>query len=151
MARPGRRRSFDERMVRRAPTAVSYPVVSLEQGLRAEFDHTVTESDTAIAVGSGDVPVLGTPRVLALCEAATVNALRGHLEEGSTSVGMRVQLDHLAPTAIGATVKVEAVLEEIEGARVLFKVTVHDDRGLVAVGRVTRVVVNRERFLDKLR
>lgn len=131
--------------------AVSYLVVSLEQGLRAEVVHTVTDADTAIAVGSGDVPVLGTPRVVALCEAATVAALAGQLEPTHTTVGMRVQLDHLAPTAIGATVRVEAVLEELDGARLTFKVTVNDDRGLVAVGRVTRVTVNRERFLDKLR
>ncbi|MFN0027929.1 MAG: thioesterase family protein [Acidimicrobiales bacterium] len=123
----------------------------LEQGLRAAFDHEVTHSDTTIAMGSGDVPVLATPRVLALCEKATVDALNGHLEEGKTSVGMRVQLDHLAPTGVGASIRVEAVLEEIEGARVSFKVTVNDDRGLVAVGRVSRVVVSRARFLEKLR
>ena len=126
-------------------------VVSLEQGLRAEVVHIVTDADTAIAVGSGDVPVLGTPRVLALCEGAAVAALDGQLDATKTTVGMRVQLDHLAPTAIGATVRVEAVLEELDGARLIFKVTVNDDRGLVAVGRVTRVAVNRERFLDKLR
>lgn len=123
----------------------------LEQGLRAEFEHTVTDADTAIAMGSGDVPVLGTPRVVGLCEAATVAALEGRLEPGRTTVGMRVQLDHLAPTAVGASVRVEAVLEELDGARLVFKVTVNDDRGLVAVGRVTRVAVDRGRFLDKLR
>ena len=123
----------------------------LEQGLRAAFDHQVTDSDTTIAVGSGDIPALATPRVLALCERATVDALSGNLEDGKTSVGIRVQLDHLAPTAVGATVRVEAVLEEVEGARLSFKVTVNDHRGLVAVGRVSRVVVNRARFLEKLR
>ena len=138
-------------MVHGTPTAVSYPAVPLEQGLRAEFDHTVTDADTAIAVGSGDVPVLATPRVLALCEAATVRALHGNLEEGQTTVGMRVQLDHLAPTPVGDTVPLEAIVAELGGARVVVKVTANDVRGLVAVGRVTRVVVNRERFLDKLR
>lgn len=137
--------------MRGAQTAVSYPVVPLSQGLRADVEHTVTDADTAIAVGSGDVPVLGTPRVIALCEGATVAAVASHLEPGQTTVGMRVQLDHLAPTAIGSSVRIEAVLEELDGARLIFKVTVNDDRGLVAVGRVTRVTVNRERFLDKLR
>ena len=138
-------------MVLDARTAVSYRVVPLEQGLRAEVEFTVTEADTAISMGSGDVPVLATPRVLAMCEAATVAALEGKLETGKTSVGMRVQLEHLAPTATGSTVRAEAVLEELEMPRVGFKVTLNDDRGLVAVGRVTRVVVNRDRFLDKLR
>lgn len=123
----------------------------VEQGLRAEIEFTVTEADTATSLRSGDVPVLGTPRVLALCEEATVAALAGHLEPEKTSVGMRVQLDHLAPTRPGVIVRAEAVLEEIEGARVIFKVSVHDPQGLVAVGRVTRVVVVRQRFLDKAR
>jgi fluoroacetyl-CoA thioesterase len=136
--------------VRSVTTTVWYRPVPLEQGLRAAFDYQVTDDDTTIAVGCGDVPALATPRVLALCEKATVEALTGHLDEGKTSVGMRVQLDHLAPTGVGDTLRIEAVLEEIEGARLSFKVTVNDDRGLVAVGRVSRVVVNRARFLEKL-
>jgi fluoroacetyl-CoA thioesterase len=125
--------------------------VAPEPGLRGEVLLTVSEADTAIALRSGDVPVLGTPRLLALCEEATVAALAGALDPGQTTVGMRVQLDHLAPTAVGASVRAEAVLEEIEGPRVTFKVSVQDGRGLVAVGRVTRVVVDERRFLDKLR
>lgn len=121
----------------------------MEQGLRAEIELTVSAADTATALRSGDVPVLGTPRVLALCEEATVAALAGHLEDGKTSVGMRVQLDHLAPTRPGMVVRAEAVLEEIEGARVTFKVSVQDPQGLIAVGRVTRVIVVRQRFLEK--
>lgn len=112
---------------------------------------TVSDADTAIALRSGNVPVLGTPRVLALCEEATVAALDGHLEAGQTTVGMRAHLDHLAPTAVGASVRAEAVVEELEGPRITFKVSVQDSRGLIAVGRITRVVVNTERFLDKLR
>ncbi len=139
------------RVVLEVPTAVSYRLVSLEQGLRAEVVHTVADADTAIAVGSGDVAVLATPRVVAWCEAATLVAIAGHLDADRTTVGMRVQLDHLAPTAVGSSVRVEAVLEELDGPRLNFKVTVHDDRGLVAVGRVTRVSVDRQRFLDKLR
>ena len=62
---------------------------------------------------------------------------------------MRVQLDHLAPTAVGQTVSAEATLEKVEGRRLIFTVSVNDDRGLVAAGKVTRVVVDTERFLDK--
>ena len=65
---------------------------------------TVTDADTAIAWRSGSVPVLATPRVIALCEEASVAALAGALREGETSVGMRVQIDHVQPTAIGADV-----------------------------------------------
>jgi predicted thioesterase len=124
--------------------------VSAEPGLRAEVSLHVGDADTAVAARSGDVPVLATPRLLALCEEATVTALAGHLDAGKTTVGMRVQLEHLAPTGVGGTVRAEAVLEEVEGPRLTFKVSAHDDRGLVGVGRVTRVIVNTERFLEKL-
>ena len=89
----------------------------------------VTDGDTAIALGSGSVAVLGTPRVVALVEEASVKALEGRLEAGTTSVGMRVQLDHLAPTAVGHKVRAEATLKEIEGRRLTFAVSVHDERG----------------------
>jgi predicted thioesterase len=111
----------------------------------------VAPADTAPALRSGDVPVLATPRVVALCEEAAVSALEGRLLPNQTSVGMRVQLDHLAPTAIGATVTAEATLERIEGRRLVFTVSVNDARGLVAAGKVTRVVVDVQHFLDKTR
>jgi fluoroacetyl-CoA thioesterase len=111
----------------------------------------VTEADTAIALRSGLVPVLGTPRVVALCEEATVAALAGALAPGETSVGMRMQIDHLQPTAVGATVNAHATLEKVEGRRLTFTVNAHDERGLIAAGRVTRVIVDVARFLEKAR
>ncbi len=111
----------------------------------------VTEADTAIALKSGEVPVLGTPRVVALVEEAACQALAGHLPPGMTSVGMRVQIDHLQPTSIGVEVEAEAMLEKIDGRRLVFTVSVSDPRGLVAVGKVTRVLVEVDRFLDKSR
>jgi len=110
---------------------------------------TVTDSDTAIAFGSGEVPVLATPRVIALVEEATVQALKGHLAEGETSVGVRVQVEHISPTPVGADIRAEAHLEKVEGRRLVFKVSARDDRGLVAAGKVTRVAVDIERFLEK--
>ena len=94
--------------------------------------------------------MLGTPRIVALCEEASVRAVAASLDPGATTVGRRVQLDHLQPTAIGVEVVAEAVLEKVEGRRLIFHVTVHDPDGLVAAGKVTRVVVDLERFLDKL-
>jgi len=109
----------------------------------------VTDDDTAIAMRSGEVAVLATPRVVALAEEAACNAIAGRLGPGETSVGMRVQLDHLSPSAVGAHVRAEATLEAVEGRRLLFKVSIEDERGLVAAGKMTRVVVDAERFLDK--
>jgi predicted thioesterase len=111
----------------------------------------VSDGDTAVAMRSGEVAVLATPRVVALAEEASVSALTGHLAAGETSVGMRVQLDHLNPSAVGSHVRAEATLEQVEGRRLTFKVAIEDERGLVAAGKVTRVVVDVERFLDKTR
>lgn len=123
--------------------------MSLRPGLSAKMELVVTDDDTAAALGSGTVPVLATPRVVRLCEQATVEALHGQLPAGSTSVGMRVQLDHLMPTKVGMTVTADATLEKVSGRRLTFTVSVSDPRGLIAAGKVTRVVVDVERFLEK--
>lgn len=123
--------------------------MTVRAGLSAVAHMVVTDSDTATALGTGDVPVLATPRVVTLAEEATVQAVAGELDEQSTTVGYRVQLDHLAPTAVGGQVHAEAILESVEGRRLTFRVSVSDGRGLVAAGRITRVVVERDRFLDK--
>lgn len=123
----------------------------LAPGLSATAELTVTDDITAVALRSGDVPVLATPAVIRLVEQATMAATDGQLPPGTTSVGYRVQLDHLAPTALGGHVKAEAVLETIEGRRLVFRVSVSDAHGFVAAGRITRVVVERESFLDKAR
>jgi fluoroacetyl-CoA thioesterase len=123
--------------------------MKLAPGLTASVTHVVTEADTALALRSGDVPVLGTPKVIALSEQASCQAIANELPEGRTTVGYQVQLAHLTPTAVGGTVVVEATLEQIEGRRLTFRVSVNDARGLVAAGRITRVVVERGRFLER--
>ena len=122
----------------------------LEPGSSASVDLDVGDDDTAIAMHSGSVPCLATPRVIALSEEACILVIEGRLADGATTVGQRVQVDHLAPTPVGQRVTAEATLEAVQGRRLTFTVSVNDDRGLVAVGRVTRVIVDTERFLDKL-
>ena len=123
--------------------------VQIETGMRGDAKLVVTEADTARALGSGAVDVLGSPRLIALCEEATVNAIAGALPDGSTTVGMRVQFDHLQPTPIGAEVFAEAVLEKIEGRRLKFTVSATDSGGLVAAGKITRAVIDVDRFMAK--
>ena len=123
--------------------------MTLAPGLTASVTLIVSEADTALALGSGDVPVLGTPRLIALAEQASVAATANDLPAGRTTVGYQVQLAHLTPTAVGGTVVAEATLEQVEGRRLTFRVSVSDARGLVAAGRITRVVVERSRFLDR--
>ena len=121
----------------------------LAPGLTASVTLVVDDADTALALRSGDVPVLGTPRVIALAEEATVEAIGRALPEGRTTVGYQVQLAHLTPTPVGGTVVAEATLEQVEGRRLTFRVAVNDARGLVAAGRITRVIVERSRFLER--
>jgi len=128
----------------------SYPTgVSMEPGLAATVEATVKEGDTAEALRSGDVPMLATPRVVALAEEASVQAVSDQLEAGDTTVGVRVQLDHLLAIPVGRSVRAEAKLESIEGRRLTFVFSINSDRGLVAAGKVTRVIVDIDRFMDK--
>jgi fluoroacetyl-CoA thioesterase len=121
--------------------------MALVPGLRAAFDHTVADQDTAVALGSGDVPVLATPRVLALAERATVAAVAGAIGPGATTVGVRVELEHLAASVVGAAVRVSAELERVDGRVLEFAVEVRDGARLAARGHVTRVLVDRDAFL----
>ena len=121
----------------------------VEPGLTAEVELTVTEDDTALAMGSGEVEVLATPRIIALCEQATMASLAGRLEPNETSVGHAIQLDHVAPTRVGGRVRAEATLQKVAGRRLTFTVSVTDARGLVAAGKITRVVVVTDRFLER--
>ena len=122
---------------------------AIDVGLRGEARLTVTDADTAINRGTGSVPVLATPCVIALCEKAAIAAIGDRLPPGMTTVGMRVQVDHLQPTAVGRVVHAEAVLRYVEGRKMIFAVSVDDDRGLVAAGKIVRVVVDIERFMAK--
>ncbi|MGS2615449.1 thioesterase family protein [Micromonospora sp. LZ34] len=125
------------------------PEHAFTPGLTARVELTVTDADTAQAVGSGDVPVLGTPRVLALAEAATVAATATRIQPGSTTVGVRVELEHLAATPVGRTVVAQARLAKVDGRRLLFEVTVTEGGEPVAEGRVERVLVDRQRFVER--
>jgi predicted thioesterase len=107
----------------------------------------VTGAETAHALGSGDVEVFGTPAVVALCERAAVAAIAPFLEANQTSVGMRVEIDHLAPTVPGRDVSATAKLRGIDGRRLKFEIEVSDPSGVVARAVHTRVLVDRDRFL----
>ena len=115
-------------------------------GRTGEATLTVGEEDTAIAMGSGDVPVLATPRVLALAERAAVAALEGVLAGEDTSVGAWVSLEHRAPTRIGEQVRATAEVTRASGHRVSFSLQVRSGDTLVAVGEHRRSVVPRSRL-----
>jgi fluoroacetyl-CoA thioesterase len=127
--------------------------MALEPGLQAALVHIVSARDTAHAVGSGDVPVLATPRLLALCEAACLAALGdANLPSSSTTVGTRVELDHLVALGVGDAVRVAARLTSVDGTVLRFDVIATDDGDrVVARAAATRRLVDRERFLAGLK
>jgi predicted thioesterase len=117
--------------------------------LAATIERVVSESDTSAAAGTSDVAMLATPSIILFAEQATWAALEGRLDQGTSAVEHRVEISHLAPTPVGAKIRAEAVLETIEGRRLVFRVSVSDERGLVAAGRFTRVIVSKEKFLER--
>jgi predicted thioesterase len=118
----------------------------LRPGLAGSVSLTVTADDTAIALGSGDVPVLGTPRVVALAEEAACAALIGQLDPAATSVGVRIELDHLKATQVGGTVTAAATLTAVQGRKLDFTLSVRQDDVEVARGRHRRIVAPRATF-----
>jgi predicted thioesterase len=118
-------------------------------GLSARVELTVSDADTAQSVGSGDVPVLATPRVLALAEAATVAATARQMPGGVTTVGIRAEVEHRAPTPVGRHVTALATLTKVDGRKLLFEIVVRDGETLVADVRVERMIVDRQRFIAK--
>jgi fluoroacetyl-CoA thioesterase len=117
-------------------------------GRTATREFVVSGDDTAVAVGSGSLPVLGTPVLLAWCEATTCAAL--DLPDGSTSVGTRVSLEHLAASPVGAGVSVTATVAYVDGRLVRFTVEARMGDKLVGTGEITRVIVDAERFMSRL-
>lgn len=121
----------------------------ISPGLEQTAQQTVTSELTAAELGSGDLAVLGTPAVLALVERVAVAAVAAGLEPGTTTVGARVELDHLAPTPVGAMVSVSARVEAADPRRLTFSFEVSDAAGPVARGTHIRAIVMHDEFLAK--
>jgi fluoroacetyl-CoA thioesterase len=121
-----------------------------DPGLKLDRVLQVGHAQTAEAIGSGDVPVLGTPALLALAESACVEAIAGDLPDGETSVGTWAEIEHLKATPIGHSVCAHATLIGHHGRRLEFKVSVEQDGEPVAKISHRRVLVDRARFLEKL-
>lgn len=126
------------------------PAPRIDPAASATLTFTVTEADTAAAVGSGSLPVLGTPVLLAWCEQATCAALESSLDQASTSVGTRISLEHLAASPVGAEIRVTATAAYVDGRLVRFAVAARSGDTLLGSGEVTRVVVDAERFLSRI-
>jgi predicted thioesterase len=122
---------------------------TLTPGLTGAVEMTVTENDTAERWGSGLVPVFGTPALVGLMENAAVEALRGHLPPGQTSVGGRMDVRHLAPTPVGMQVRARAELSQVDGRRLVFDVEAWDEVERIGEATHERFVINQEPFVAK--
>ena len=123
----------------------------LKPGLSAESQFPVTEALTAQAVGSGTLEVLATPVMIANMEKAAWTAVAPALPPENGTVGTRMDVRHLSPTPMGMTVTCRAELEEVDGRRLLFRVTAYDGKGIIGEGTHERVIIHSVNFLDKAR
>ena len=122
----------------------------IEIGLKHTSELTVTDAVTAIAMGSGDMPVLATPAMMALMENAAMLAIAEALPRGCTSVGGRIESSHIRPSKIGDKVFAIAEVTKVDGKKIEFKVAAYSGDTLLGEGSHLRFVVDQERFMSKL-
>jgi len=122
----------------------------IEIGLKHTSELTVTDAVTAIAAGSGDMPVLATPMMMALMENAAMLAVKDELPEGCTTVGGHIESSHLKPSKTGAVVRAEAEVTKVDGKKILFRVAAYCDNMLLGEGTHLRFIVEKEKFLSRL-
>lgn len=111
---------------------------------------TISEQHLACTVGSGDLPVLATPMMVALMENAAMLCVQQDLAEGESTVGSQISVSHIKPTALGKNVSATATLLSQEGRKLTFRVEASDEQGLIGEGEHVRYVINKEKFLSKL-
>lgn len=122
----------------------------IEIGLKYTSEITVTEAVTAIKMGSGDMPVLATPAMMALMENAAMLAVASELPECSTTVGGHIESSHLKPSKIGDKVSATAEVTKVDGKKIEFKVSAYSGDTLLGEGTHLRFIVDKERFMSKL-
>ena len=122
----------------------------LTEGLQHTSTIQVTENNTALTMGSGDMPVFATPSLVALMENAAMKAVAPHLPDGSTTVGGFIETSHLAPSVIGATIEATATLTEVKGRKLSFTIEAIEGDKLVGKATHIRFIVEREKFLNNL-
>lgn len=121
----------------------------LETGIKFSKSETVTEKNTAASLGSGMLPVYATPAMILLLEATCAEAVAPHLEEGMTTVGTKLDVEHISATPVGLDVTANCELVEIDRRRLVFTVEIFDKAGLIGKGKHERFIVASEKFMTK--
>lgn len=122
----------------------------LQEGLTHTSQLTVTDAVTAITMGSGDMPVLATPAMMALMENAAMLAVAPHLPEGCTTVGGHIAASHVKPSPVGATVTATATVTRVDGKKIEFSVEAQCGNVLLGEGTHLRFIVDKEKFMSRL-
>lgn len=122
----------------------------MEAGIRNEKKVVVTDDLTASKVGSGLLPVYATPSMIALMENTCAESIQPYLPEGEGSVGVAVDIKHIAATPVGMTVRCESLLKEVNGKKLVFEVNAYDEKGLIGTGIHKRAIINNEAFMARL-
>ncbi len=122
----------------------------IKPGLVGESSQRVTKELTASTYGSGLVAAFATPAMVALMENASVNAIQKLLSAGQTSVGIEINVKHLAATPVGLNVRARAEVTGVDGRRVMFKVQAWDDRELIGEGTHARMLIDEARFNERI-
>ena len=121
----------------------------LKQGLLGKEQTIVSHSNSAVAVGSGSLEVFSTPSMIALMECAAANSVKNHLEPGKTTVGVSIDAKHVSATPLGMTVSCESELVEVDGKRLVFKITAYDKCGVIGTANHERMIIDAKRFMEK--
>ncbi len=121
----------------------------MEIGAKFKVTIKVSDKDTAISHGSGTLPVLATPRMVALMEEASYKCIETYLEEGQSSVGTYLDVKHLSATPVDMEVYAESEIIEVDGRRVVFSVRAYDEKGLIGEGKHERFIIASEKFVNK--
>lgn len=121
----------------------------LIEGMSAVLTCEVTKENSAAAIGSGSLPVYGTPAMIALIEQTAVALLEGNLPEGMTTVGTKLDINHVSATPLGMTATCECTLSKIDRKKLVFDVEVKDEAGVIGNGTHERFIVEAESFLKK--
>lgn len=124
--------------------------IMIEIGLKYTSELTVTDAVTAVKVGSGDMPVLATPVMMALMENAAMLAVRDALPEGCTTVGGHIESSHLKPSRVGDVIRAEAEVTKVDGKKIVFKVSAYSGDILLGEGTHLRFIVDRDKFMSKV-
>lgn len=121
----------------------------LKQGLLGKEQAIVSHSNSALSMGSGSLEVFSTPSMIALMECACANSVKAHLEPGKTTVGVSMEAKHISATPLGMMVGCESELIEVDGKRLVFKITAFDKAGIIGTANHERMIVDAKRFMEK--